>query len=339
MRVLAPAKINLHLRVGKPRGDGFHPILTWMCTVGLFDTLILERSQDGRIKLSSDLPGLPADHGNLVVKAAVAMSDSLANTEADRDSAKPRPPELPIQIASGERKATEYARPTLGQGGARNDFGLSLTLRKRIPVGAGLGGGSSDGARVLLSLNRLWDAQWSVDRLAGFSAQFGSDLPFFFYQPSASCRGRGEIVSPLPPPAARFAVLIFPGRPMPTRPVYDKFDEIEMAGRSSIESEPTWDQWVKLSASRLLPLLANDLESAAFAIDPELGRLRSAAEQTLSRPVRMSGSGSTLFSLFDLKAEAISAAKILTQHHGVQAVEVDVAPVIHDDLNSSHKVQ
>src|SRR5439155_13831727 len=141
MRVLAPAKINLHLRVGKPRGDGFHPILTWMCTVGLFDTLILQRKRDGRIDLACDLPGLPTDHGNLVIKAAVSMADSLANTEADRDPPKPRSPELPIPQPPGVPDATEIARPTLGQGGARNDFGLSLSLQKRIPVGAGLGGG------------------------------------------------------------------------------------------------------------------------------------------------------------------------------------------------------
>jgi len=337
MRVLAPAKINLHLRVDHPRGDGFHPVLTWMCTVGLFDTLILERSQDGRIDLSCDLEGLPADQGNLVNKAAAAMADSLANAEADRNLAEPRSSELPIQIHSGAPQASEMARPTQGQGGARNDFGLSLSLQKRIPVGAGLGGGSSDGARILLALNQLWNVNWSMRRLADFPARLGSDLPFFFFQPSAICRGRGEIVTPISFPAPRFAVLIFPGRAMPTRSVYEKFDEIETAPPASIESEPPWDQWVKLSARQLLPLLVNDLEPAAFAIDPDLGRLRADAEQTVSRPVRMSGSGSTLFSLFDEETEAIAAARNLMQRHGVQALEVDVAPVIRDDLNTHVK--
>src|SRR5262249_48328331 len=101
MRVLAPAKINLHLRVGTPRGDGFHPVLTWMCTVGLFDTLILDQSKDGQIDLSCDLPGLPADHSNLVTKAAVAMADSLAKKEADRHPVELKPPDFTFPQPTG----------------------------------------------------------------------------------------------------------------------------------------------------------------------------------------------------------------------------------------------
>src|SRR4051812_16646738 len=125
MRLLAPAKINLHLRVGPPRDDGFHPVLTWMCTIGLFDKLSIERIADGVVRLACDDPSLPHDQENLVVKAAIALADSLAKCRG---------------------------------GSATNDFGLAIELLKRIPSGAGLGGGSSDGARVLAGLNRLWDA-------------------------------------------------------------------------------------------------------------------------------------------------------------------------------------
>src|SRR5688500_11019532 len=85
MRVRAPAKLNLYLRVGSPRADGFHPIVSWMVTVALFDNLVFERSPDGRTVLSCDTPGLACDESNLVVKAARAF---LKNLRDSRDAGK-----------------------------------------------------------------------------------------------------------------------------------------------------------------------------------------------------------------------------------------------------------
>ena len=310
--LLAPAKINLHLRVGGPRADGFHPVLTWMVTVGLFDNLILEPSHGPEAlgvanhggggvgqaaRLSCDLPGLPCDSRNLVVRAADALRSRILT------------PVAPV-----------HAR-----------------LLKQIPVGAGLGGGSSDAARALQGLNVLWGANWPVSELAALSAGLGSDLPFFFHGPSAICRGRGELVQPLSPPRARLALLIFPGRAMPTAAVYRRFDdlfEMKSAAPASVEAEPDFGAWVQLGAAELLPLLVNDLELAAFSIDPELGRLRGSVEQALSRIVRMSGSGSTLFTLFDADehADAHDAALAVQRTHGVRCVAAELAPGIDDDL-------
>jgi 4-diphosphocytidyl-2-C-methyl-D-erythritol kinase len=83
--------------------------------------------------------------------------------------------------------------------------GLIIRLEKRIPMGAGLGGGSSDGARTLQALNVLWALHWPAQKLAAIAATLGSDLPFFFHGPGAICRGRGELVEPISPPQSRFA--------------------------------------------------------------------------------------------------------------------------------------
>lgn len=300
MRLLAPAKINLHLRVGPPRADGFHPLLSWMCTVKLFDKLVVERAAGRVVRLTCDWPGLPTDQENLVVKAALAMAEAIQ----------------------------------AGQSGAGAlEFGLSVSLEKRIPPGAGLGGGSSDAARALLGLNNLWAAGWSRAKLAAFASVLGSDVPFFFHGPSAVCRGRGELVKPLSPPQPRFALLILPGLHLATANVYRRFDQMRLGNPAALEDEPDWTQWSTLSALNLLPRLVNDLELAAFNLVPQLGELRQAAEKAINRPVRMSGSGSSLFALFDQEQEAQEAAGRVSQDLGVKAVAVETAPRLEDDLN------
>src|SRR5688500_7256167 len=217
MRVPAPAKINLHLRVGPPRGDGYHPLLTWMVTAGLFDTLTFVRHA-GRAAESSDAtggtggragppdatggttrkifalscsePGLPTDaDGNLVTRVALALADTVGSRVGEGSTARARA--APLALETGA---------------------VSAFLVKRIPPGAGLAGGSSDAVATLVALDRLWKLGWSRDRLAKFAEQFGSDLSFFFAETgSAVCTGRGEVVSPVDPPdTCRWAALVLP---------------------------------------------------------------------------------------------------------------------------------
>ena len=316
MQVLCPAKINLHLRVGPCRADGFHPLLTWMCTVGLFDTLSLRlsdapapavptgtaasgdtRTGGLRIVLECEPAGLPCDERNLVVRVGNAWQ-------------------------TGAPPAAIVAR-----------------LTKRTPVGAGLGGGSSNAARMVLALDRLFPGSGggrSVGDLSAFAARFGSDVPFFLAGPSSVCAGRGEIVRPIDKPRPRWAVLVLPNVMMPTPDVYRRFDALGLGSIEDIENEPDWSHWTTLDALSLLPRLVNDLELPAFAIRPELGEMRTGIERALGRPVRMSGSGSSLFTLFDEGEEARMAAQSLTEVLGgwkarIEAVEL--APSIRDDLN------
>src|SRR5262245_53522446 len=126
MRLLAPAKINMHLRVGRRSKDGFHPLLSWMCTAGLFDTLTIQPAplEQRLVELRCDDASLPLDSSNLAVRAAEALA----------------------RHAGGSGEASPEAR-----GASRMQFAaVVIELSKRVPIGGGLGGGSSDAARTLL---------------------------------------------------------------------------------------------------------------------------------------------------------------------------------------------
>jgi 4-diphosphocytidyl-2C-methyl-D-erythritol kinase len=462
MHLLAPAKINLHLRVGRRRDDGFHPLLTWMCTVGLFDSLTLEADADVDARASSfparrgsgaappaamlagdgaaaggaaggvddevdtvrataadvelvlcgdgDRPDLPRDGSNLVVRIATAFIDELrrerslgrarpdqrdrgpafrkegfqeprsslparaaadagAGSTASAGAAPTRPPgtgwedpdgtrdgnrvndpaaEVPpgrgvgaVRDAersgrSNRRRDAEPVRSESGAEGAERAQGrpiVRVTLDKRIPLGAGLGGGSSDAAHTLVALDRLLSAGWAAERLSGFAARFGSDVPFFVHAalgaPSAACRGRGEIVRPVARPAARWAVIFSPPYPLSTRDVYERFDAMGLGADSALSptSEPAWDEWARLGARELLTRLVNDLEPAAFSLSPDLEALRDRLQQEVGRIVRMSGSGSSLFTLFDAHEEsAAHEAAEVGKQSGAASVFVAVTP-------------
>ena len=316
MRVPAPAKINLHLRVGPPRADGFHPLLTWMTTVALFDTLTFVRrptpptsddvgdsspQRDANFfALSCDRPDLPVGRENLVVKAAMALADA-----GSRD---------------GE-----------GPTGRRLDR-VSAFLAKRIPSGAGLGGGSSDAAAALIGLNALWKLGFAAPRLSAIAATLGSDVPFFLSGASSICSGRGEIVRPVARLDMKWAVLVLPKYELPTPAVYRRFDEMnlghsDVAGES-IRDDVDWESWSKLPAAELMPRLVNDLEPAAFSLRPDLGELRQKLERELSQLIRMSGSGSSLFTLCDDADRAQSLARRVKEVCGVDAIAVAIAPQV-----------
>lgn len=318
-----PAKINLHLRVGPCRADGFHSLRSWMTTVGLFDTLTIEPAaleggapaeppfdlrSDSRqmagaarmeppdaglnsiFSLRCDVPDLPCDQRNLVVRIARAFAEHVAM--------------------------------------AATVTPVTASLAKRIPMGAGLGGGSSDAATTLRALNRLWRANCAADDLSAFAARFGSDIPFFLHGPSSACSGRGEVVRPNAPPRPRWAMLVLPAVHMPTAEVYRRFDEMGLGREQDVADEPYWAEWATLDARDLLPRLVNDLEPPAFAIRPELGALQATLEEKLGRPVRMSGSGSSLFTLFDGQEEA-EKDRSAASTAGARVEVVAIAPPDH----------
>lgn len=314
MRIPAPAKINLHLRVGPLRDDGFHPLLSWIVTVGLFDTLTLVRQPDADplhaeaistpastrriLTLSSNDPSLPVDGQNLVVRAATALADA----------------------------AREAGFSPSGKGGTENPLSpVSAFLNKRIPAGAGLGGGSSDAAAALIGLNRLWKLNLPMSRLSEIAAGLGSDVPFFLGSSSSICTGRGEVVQPaLCPDICRWAVLVLPGFELATPAVYRRLDELQLAGPENLAGEPDWNAWARLPAVDLMSRLVNDLEAPAFDLCPALGELRRSLEINLRRPVRMSGSGSSLFTLCDSAGEAATLAEQALRVGQVRALAVEV---------------
>ena len=250
MTVRCPAKINLDLRVGPLRPDGFHSIRSWFVTVGLFDELTIEAADD--LRLTCDDPAIPNDDRNLVLRAAHAL----------------RPPGGP---------------------------GAAMRLAKRIPAGGGLGGGSSNAAAALIVLNDFWQLGLSRARLHAIAATLGSDVPFFLHGPSSLCEGRGERVTPVSLPACRQAVLILPKIALSTPAVFRTLDEL----RPNAPEPAAGPAPAATDARSLLDAIVNDLEPPAFALRPDLADLAAAAARLVGRPVRMSGSGSTLFTLFD----------------------------------------
>ena len=215
--------------------------------------------------------------------------------------------------------------------------GLKMHLQKCIPHGGGLGGGSSDAARTLLGINQLWNLHLPIAHLSRIAADLGSDVPFFLHGPSSVCTGRGEIVQPIPPPKARWAILFLCDFPMPTAEVYRRFDQMKLGARAAIEHQPPWTQWADLSAGLLLQRLVNDLESPAMAISPQLKTLREDLENIFDRPIRMSGSGSSLFTLFDDLDEANAALKRMKNRREVRATIAELAPKIDDDVEVNNE--
>ena len=131
------------------------------------------------------------------------------------------------------------------------------------------------------------------------------------------------MVRPIGVPKARWAVLLMPRVGVSTAAAYGAFDEMGLGKDEPVVNEPDWSVWVGLDSSSLLPLLVNDLEPAAFAVQPLVGELRTSLEMKLNRPVRMSGSGSTLFTLYDTADEAKHAVrKIGAVDARVEAVEI-----------------
>jgi len=286
-----------------------------MTTVALFDTLtFLRRPRSGDsiaadsssppqrdaswFTLSCDEPGLPMGNDNLVVKAATALADE-AEVISSRD----------------------------GEG--RTDRSLdrvSAFLTKRTPAGAGLGGGSSDAASTLIGLNELWKLDFAAPRLSAIAKKLGSDVPFLLHGASSICAGRGEIVRPVARLDMKWATLVLPKYELPTPAVYRRFDEMSLGREDAIRNEPDWQSWSTLSSADLMSRLVNDLEPASFSLRPELGELRSKLEAELSQIVRMSGSGSSLFTLCDDAEQAESHAKRVKESCGVDAIAVAVAP-------------
>jgi 4-diphosphocytidyl-2-C-methyl-D-erythritol kinase len=185
------------------------------------------------------------------------------------------------------------------------DQGCIIQIKKNIPVGAGLGGGSSDAAATLKALNREWGVDWPVTRLEPLAAELGSDVPFFLYGGCALGRGRGEILEPLQIPTGWWGVLIYPNLTISTRWVYENatFDLTKSLKNSKFYGLTSYA--VRLSDWN--NHLSNDLEPVVFNRYPHLRELVEGFKRSGAFYAHMSGSGSAVFGLFLDKSDALSA--------------------------------
>ncbi len=281
--VRAPAKINLHLEVLGLRPDGYHELAMVMQSIDLADTLVLRSTADATIRLRCDNTDLPTDGSNLIVRAAELLRSRVG---------------LP-------------------------ELGVDITLHKRIPIGAGLAGGSSDGAAALVGLDALWGLSLGSERLHGLAAELGSDMPFCLEGGTQLCFGRGERLEPVPPQrVAQRAVLLLkhPQASVSTPWAYGRCREL----RSDfyLDAEDDFEQRrqalrqgplvAALAGRGPLPHLRNDLQAV---VEPEVESVRSGLALLRRDPgalaVAMSGSGPSLFALHPDLATAEAARDAL----------------------------
>lgn len=264
--VLAPAKVNLYLAVGRRQPDGYHPLVTVFERLDLADTVQLTPQPAG-IVLTSDDPAMPTDGRNLIVRAARAFFEAA-------------------EIAGG----------------------AAIHLTKRIPVAAGLGGGSSDAAATLRGLNAVYGAPLTGPRLFQLARLLGADVPFFVADVAvAQGTGRGDEVTPYaPPPAPLWHLLVNPGVPLLTKAVYEAFDRLPATTLTPSVTDATLlaDSIRAGDVAEIAARLANALEPAIEACYPAIRLVKAALTDGGARGVLISGSGPTVFGLAESEAHA-----------------------------------
>lgn len=280
--VRAPAKINLYLRVGPLRPDGFHDLTTVYQAIGLRDELIATVAPGGAasaLVIEGEGAGeLPVDERNLAVRAVAALA------------------------------ASEHAAPRER---------LVLRLRKRIPIAAGLAGGSADAAAALVACDALWRTGHSVAELAAIAATLGSDVPFSLYGGVALGTGRGEIVDPLPvaPTTWHWTVAAAAGG-LSTPEVYSELDRLRRLGLADPPAPPGVPSSLLAALEsgdpeRLGASLYNEMEPAALSLRPSLRATLEAGLAAGAIAGIVSGSGPTcVFLAESASAAATVAAKL-----------------------------
>ena len=251
MQVLAPAKINLSLKILGRRDDGFHEIETLISPISLADKIDIE-PQSRWIDFSCDDPTLPGGDENLVVRATKAFLEKTKITS-----------------------------------------GVGIKLQKQIPHGAGLGGGSSDAASVLVALNKLFEAKLSGEELAKLGSTIGSDVSFFLFELAAVCRGRGEIVSPTKLKKKFSILLLKPAFSVLSAWAYSRWQDSKEIPGISYQPQSFGGQ-----------SFVNDLERPVFEKFVFLAQLKAwLLKQTEIGAALMSGSGSTVFAVLRPNAD------------------------------------
>ncbi|MCM1565075.1 MAG: 4-(cytidine 5'-diphospho)-2-C-methyl-D-erythritol kinase [Dehalobacter sp. 4CP] len=269
--VLAPAKINLALAVNDIRADGYHSLETVFQSVSLFDRVEITLQGGGISCLCGELSG----EKNLAYQAAGLFLDEY-------------------------KTRTSGAIP-----------GVEIKIEKHIPLQAGLAGGSSDAAAVLIGLNRLLSNPFSYEHLVGLAKQCGSDTAFCLLGGTAWGEGTGSELQELPPAPEMDIILVKPEQGVSTADAYRLFDK--RAEFSKLNQQ----RWVSvLSAARIDTIgrmLSNDLENIVFDLVPKISVLKRLLLEGGCLGALMSGSGSTMFGIVKDYSQGEKMRKVLAE--------------------------
>lgn len=277
--LLAPAKINLYLEILGDRPDGYHELAMVLQSIDLADRIDIRASSTDRIRVRCNHPQVPTDKSNLAYRAAELMAQQF--------------PDAFIQFG-----------------------GVEITIHKSIPVAAGLAGGSTDAAAVLVGLDLLWQIGLTQSELQELASQIGSDVPFCVGGGTAIATGRGEQLSPLPDLATLYVVLakyrqISVSTAWAYQTYRQQFGHSYIADTQSLESRAAAvhsGQLVKALVHQdkvqIGQMLHNDLERVVLPAYPQVSQLRQAFRDTGVLGAIMSGSGPTVFALCESKEQA-----------------------------------
>jgi 4-diphosphocytidyl-2-C-methyl-D-erythritol kinase len=281
-----PAKINLFLRVIGKRPDGYHDLYSLMCPVALYDTLSLDFGVSG-ISVTCDHPGVPQDASNLAIRSVRLFLDAVFAGRC--------PP----------------------------GFGLSIHIEKKIPVGAGLGGGSSNAAAVLSALNHYFGQPLSTPALMALGARIGADVPFFIFGRPALAGGIGDRLDPFPHLAPWTALLVYPNEAVSTAWVYKNLNLRLTKDEKKLSKFHFDGRFFNVDEH-----LVNDLEAVTERALPVVNEIKRLLLAHGAAGAMMSGSGSTVFGLFADTARAVSARTALCNNQRYQNWTLYVADLL-----------
>lgn len=296
MRV--PAKVNLQLSVGPLRPDGYHDLVTVFHAISLADDVTVALADRDSVTVTGEGAGqVPANRDNLALRAVSAL-----------------------RAATGAGSAS----------GAGSAPGVAVTIRKRIPVAAGLAGGSADAAATLVACNELWNTRLSQRELCEVGARVGSDVAFAVLGGTAVGRGRGEDLTPALVSAARYHwVLAFADAALSTPEVYGTLDRLRGNEAAPPRPELSAELMGALragEAEKLGRALGNDLQAAAISMLPALRKTLAAGREFGALSALVSGSGPTCFFLARDASHATDLAVALSGAGVCRAVARAVGP-------------
>jgi 4-diphosphocytidyl-2-C-methyl-D-erythritol kinase len=287
-----PAKINLALKVGPPRDDGFHPLATVFQAVSLFDEVQAEWAEPDRFEVTVSGEGadaVPLDDQNLAIRAARLLADTY---------------------------------------GQQDSLGVALSIKKSIPVAGGLAGGSSNGAAALVACAVLWDLDLPAVKLRELAAELGSDVPFAMLGGTAVGSGRGEELVPALARGSYHWVLAFGHHGLSTPAVYRRFDELQPSGTHPLEVPAGLMNALRSGdAAQVGPELVNDLQPAALNLQPKLQQVLDAGMEYGALGAVVSGSGPTCAFLVASETAAVGLSVALSADGVCRAVRRVVGPV------------